>query len=322
VTAPASFEGERFLEDLRGLDRAGLAVCAFLSAGDGYERYAQRLAVSCRRFGLPHSIWRVRAVHCSISLRGTGDLRCTKPSFIGHCLDQLGGAAVAYVDVDTLFMARPQAFTDARASGCDFAIYNWLDDPHNETYLPANHKLISPDPKSSFYMFSHRVEWASAEQLICSGVTQFYADSAAARALLARWQQTIAVNPRAADDQCLNFAYNNPGEDATAMRSLWLDKAYARSPWWPHVEPVVLHPAIPALGQLHAAVTEAEGRRSIYLERCTPNDTPTLFPRDGGVDVTSGVTFHIDAQGHPQPAGRYTGRFWIYPEDPAPGELS
>lgn len=321
MTAPAGFTGEAFLEDLAGIDHAGFAVCAFFTPGDGYERYARRLADSCRRFALPHSIWCAPAVHCSITLRGTPDLRFSKPSFISSCLDRLAGAGVAYLDVDTILTAHPQSFFDARASNRDYAAYNWLNDPHNEAYLPANDKLDSTDPKSAFYLFSHRVEWSSAEQLICSGVTQFYSDTAAARALLAGWQQAIADNPRSADDQSLNLAYNNPQPGAAPVCSLWLDKAYARCPWWPHVRPVVLHPAIPAREQPFAPVSETAQRRLVHLDRCTRNETPTLFPRDGGVETSTGTLFRLDAQGRPQPSGRYDGQFWIYSENPAPGDV-
>lgn len=322
MTSPPVFEGEPFLEDVSGVGRSGFAVCSFFSPGEGYERYAERLIASCRRFGLPFSVWRAPAVHCSISLRGTGDLRFTKPAFIHSCLDRLRGAGVAYLDVDALLMANPEAFVEARAAGQEFAIYNWLADPHNEAYLPANQKLVSSEPRSAFYVFSHRVEWRSTEQLICSGVAQFWLDTAGARALLARWQATIAANPRSADDQSLNFAFNNPPPGTAAPRSRWLDKAYARYPWWPHVDPVVLHPAIPALGQPVAEIAEADGRRTVHLDRCDRNETATLFPRDGGVDVSTGIEFRIGADGRLEPTGRYPGRFWVYPEDPAPGELS
>lgn len=319
---PGGFTGDVFLEDLSGLDQAGFAVCAFFTPGDGYERYARRLADSCRRHGLPHSLWRAPAVHCSISWRGNPDLAFTKPSFIGACLDRLGGAAVAYLDVDTVVTARPESWFAARTAGHDFAIYNWLADPHNETYLPANHKLVSPEPQSRFYLFSHRVEWRSEAQLICSGVTQFYAATAAARALLAGWQDTIARNPRSADDQSLNYAHNNPAPGAPPLRALWLDKGYARCPWWPHVPPVVLHPQIPALAQPFVPVAEDGGRRAVYTERCARNEAPLLFPRDGGVDVSTGIVFRLDAGGRPQPAGRHAGRFWIFSEDPGPEELA
>lgn len=322
MTATGGFAGEPFLEDLRDLDRTGFAICAFFSTGDGYERYGRRLADSCRRFELPHSVWRAPAVHCSISLRGSPDLRFTKPSFIGFCLDRLAGAGVAYLDVDTIVAAHPQAFFDARAGRRDLAIYNWLADPHNEAYLPANRKLVSPEPESHFYLFSHRVEWTGTVQLNCSGVTQFYADTPGARALLAGWQQVIAENPRAADDQSLSFAHNNPVPGAPPVNALWLDKSYARCPYWPHVQPVILHPAIPAVGQPHAALVESGGRRWIHLDRCAPNTTPLLFPREGGVDASTGITFRLDAAGRPQPTGHYGGRFWIYSEDPAPGEVA
>jgi len=318
VTPLHGFEGEPFLEDLGALRTTGFAVCAFLSAGGGYEAYARRLAESCRRFQLPFSVWRAPAVHHSISWRGSPDTRYTKPSFITHCLDRLGGAGVAYLDVDTLVVARPEAWLEARRDGRDFAIYNWLHDPHNEAYLPNNHKLVSAEPQSNFYTFSHRVEWCTSEQLNCSGPSQYYADSAAARGLLDHWQRTVTANPRSADDHSLNFAFNNPLPRQPPLNPLWLDKAYARYPWWPHVAPVILHPAIPALAQPFAAVKGPAGEPAIHLDRCTPNETPLLFPRDGGVEVRSGTVFRLDPQGHPQPVGRYPGRFWIYGEDGVP----
>ncbi|WKZ11778.1 MAG: hypothetical protein QY320_11900 [Gammaproteobacteria bacterium] len=321
MTAPARFTGELFLEDLAGLERTGFVVCSFFTPGDGYERYARRLAASCRRFGLPHSLWRVPVVHHSISWRGSPDLRFTKAGFIEACLDRLGGPGVAYLDVDMLVAAQPQSLCEAQAAGHDFAVYNWFGDPRNEAYLPANHQLASTAPESSFYLFSHRVEWCSHSQLNCSGSTQFYRNSPAARALLARWQQTIAANPRAADDQSLNFAYNNPIPGTPPPRALWLDKAYMRCPWWPHVAPVILHPQIPALSQPFAAVAESAGGRLVHFEHCTRNETPLLFPRDGGVDTATGIVFRLDAQGRPQPVGRYEGRFWIYGEDPTPEDV-
>ncbi len=321
MTAPARFTGEPFLEDLAGLGRAGFVVCAFFTPGDGYESYARRLAASCHRFGLPHSLWLAPAVHGSISWRGGADLGFTKPSFISSCLERFAGTGIVYLDVDMLVAAHPQSFFDAQEAGCDFAVYNWFADPHNEAYLPANHKLAAPEPESHFYLFSHRVEWCSQEQLNCSGSTQFYGNSAAARSLLAGWQRTIADNPRAADDQSLNFAYNNPAPGTPLPRARWLDKAYVRCPWWPHVAPVILHPQIPALSQPFTAVAESAECRLVHLDRCTRNETPLLFPRDGGVDTATGIVFRLDQQGHPQPVGRYEGRFWIYREDPALEEI-
>ncbi|MCK6372370.1 MAG: hypothetical protein L6Q83_13800 [Gammaproteobacteria bacterium] len=321
MSAAARFAGEPFLEDLDGVESAGLAVCAFLTPGDGYERYARRLAASCRHFALPYSIWLIPVIHHSISLRGSADIGCSKPSFIRACLDRLGGAAVLYVDVDMIVAARPESLFLAQRAGCDFAIYNWLADPDNAAYLPANGKPGLADPRSSFYVFSHRVGWCSEEQLNCSGATQFYADTAGARKLLERWQDVIAANPRSADDQCLNFAFNNPGVGGAPVKASWLDKSYARCPWWPHVRPVILHPPVPALGQPFAAVREGAGEHVVHLDRCTPNEKPPLFPTDGGVDVRTGVVFRLSAEGRPQPVGRYLEPFWVYTEDPPLAEL-
>jgi hypothetical protein len=336
MDARAGFEGEVFLEDLRDLDRTGFAACAFFTPDGRLERCARRFAASCERLGVPYSVWRAAAVHPSISTRGTGDLRFTKPSFIAANLDRLSGSDVAYFDVDTLLVATPLSLVEARMSECDFAIYNWLADPRNETYLPANRKIRSAERESEFYVFAHRVTWLSTEQLICSGATQYYANTAAARELLAAWQAAIAAKPRSADDKCLDFAHNNAIARGMRLRSLWLGKAYARCPWWPHVEPVVLHPGIPALTQAHAPVDESSGRRRVDTARCAPNETPLLFPRDCAVDTRTGIVYRIAADNRLVEVDRYAGRFWIYAEeagldealagsrprdgDPAPGE--
>lgn len=313
-----AFRGAGYQEDLAALPTTGYAVCAFFTPGDGFERYADRLAASCRQFGLPYSLWCAPAIHRSVTLRGTTDLAYTKSSFIRFCLDRLAGAGVAYLDVDTMLVSSPVAFDDIRASGADFAVYNWFADPHNEAYLPAGHRLGPVMPGGLPYLFSHRVERCSSDQLNCSGVTQYYAPSPAARALLLRWQEVIADNPRSADDQCLSFAYNNGTGRFPAVKAHWLGKPYARSPWWPHVEPVVLHPDIPAQNQPFVPPGTPEGHQAFYPERCRVNAAEPVFPRDGGVDVASGVVFRIDVTGRPHPVGRYPGRFWLYDRNGQP----
>jgi len=312
MAAGAKFEGEVFLEDLRELDRTGFAACAFFTPDDRLERCARRFARSCERLGLPYSVWRAPAVHPSISARGTGDLRFTKPSFIGWALDRLAGNDVAYFDADTCLVAAPLGLVEARMSGCDFAVYNWLADPHNAAYLPANRRIASGERASDLYAFTHRVTWSSAEQLICSGATQYYAHSAAARELLVAWQAAIAANPRSADDKCLDFAHNNALGRGLPLRRRWLGKAYVRCPWWPHVEPIVLHPDIPALAQTHVPVDESDGRKRVDTARCVPNETPLLFPQGCAVDTRTGIVYRIAPDGRLQETDRYPGRFWIY----------
>jgi len=315
MAAAARFEGEVFLENLDGLDRTGFAVCAFFTPDARLERCARRLARSCERLDLPYSVSRAPAVHPSISMRGTGDLRFTKPSFIASNLDRLGGSDIAYFDVDTCLVSTPLSLVEARLSECDFAVYNWLSDAHNETYLPANRKIASGERDSEFYVFAQRVTWSSTEQLICSGATQYYGNTAAARELLAAWQAAIAANPRSADDKCLDFAHNNATARGMRLRSLWLGKAYVRCPWWPHVEPVVLHPELPALTQAHVPVDESDGRKRVDTARCVPNKAPLVFPQGCAVDTRTGIVYRIAADGRLEEIDRYAGRFWIYAED-------
>ncbi len=311
------FEHELFLEGRATPDSTPFLVCAFFTGGsDLFERCAVRLARSCEKFELPYSIYRVPRVHQSISLRGTDDLRFTKANFIAFNLERFPDTDVLYMDADTFFMQRPSVLLGLRQDACDFAVYNWLSDPHNEAYVPANRKLRSGERESDFYVFSHRVEWTSSDQLICSGAVQYYGNTRPARALLQAWQRVIVDNPRSADDTCLSFAYNNPIE-GTRLRTRWLEKSYIRHAWWPHVEPVVLHPAMPTSGQAHLPPAESPDRRRLYLERCARNTAEVLFPAGCTVDTTTGIVYRIEDGKRLVPVGRHDGRFWIYPEDVA-----
>jgi hypothetical protein len=310
------FEHELFLESRATLDSTTFLVCAFFTRGsDLLERSAERLARSCEKFELPYRIYRVPHVHQSISLRGTDDLRFTKANFIAFNLERFPDKDVLYMDADTLFMQRPSVLLGLKRSACDFAVYNWLGDPQNAAYAPANRKLRSPERESDFYVFTHRVEWSSTDQLICSGAVQYYGNSPAARGLLQAWHRVIAHNPRSADDKSLDFAYNNAAAPSE-LRTEWLDKSYVRYAWWPHVEPVVLHPAMPASGQ-PPPLAESPGARRLYLERCTRNTAEPLFPAGCTVDTTTGIVYRIEDGKRLIPCGRHDGRFWIYPEDVA-----
>jgi len=317
IRLPIPFEHRVFRENHDRVDSTGFLVCAFFTPDDQrLERYAVRLANSCERFQLPYSIYCLPGVHRSISMRGGDDLRFTKSNFVAFNLERFPGRDVLYMDADTFFVQRPSVLLGLKEAGCDFAVYNWLSDPHNDAYVPANRKLQSGERESDFYVFSHRVEWTSDDQLICSGAVQYYGSTRPARALLEAWQQVIADNPRTADDTSLLFAFNNPGE-RTQPRTRWLDKSYMRYAWWPHVEPVVLHPALPTSGQPHLPPAESPGRRRLYLERCTRNEAEILFPAGCMVDTTTGIVYRMEPGKRLVPCGRHEGRFWIYPEDVA-----
>jgi len=317
IRLPIPFEHRVFRENHERFDSTGFVVCAFFTPNDHQlERCAVRLANSCERFQLPYSIYCMPGVHRSISMRGGDDLGLTKPNFVAFNLERFPGRDVFYMDADTFFTQRPSALLGLKEAGCEFAVYNWLSDPHNDAYVPANRRLGSGERESDFYVFSHRVEWASDDQLICSGAVQYYGNSPPARALLQAWQRVIADNRSSADDKCLDFAYNNDG-DRAQLRVKWLDKSHLRYAWWPHVEPVVLHPAMPTFGQPHLPPAESPDRRRLYLGRCTKNTAEVLFPAGCTVDTATGTVYRIEDGRRLIPFGRHDGRFWIYPEDVA-----
>jgi hypothetical protein len=125
----------------------------------------------------------------------------------------------------------------------------------------------------------------------------------------------IGDNPRSADDKCLDFAYNNDIDGCACLRSTWLDKSQLRQPWWPQVEPVVLHSPLPSASRARALVAESDTQKRVHLDRCAENRSALLFPADCAVDTTTGIVYRIEEGKRLVRCGKYDGRFWIYPED-------
>jgi hypothetical protein len=255
----------------------------------------------------------VPEIHKSLSPSGTGDLTFTKANFIYFNLMRFPGKNVLCLDVDMFFMDHPDDIVKASESGYDFAVYNWLHDEHNEAYLPVNGKLEAGNRSSDFYVFSHSVNFLSEEQLLGSGGVQFYRNSPGARHLLELWQTVISENPDYADDQCLDYAYNNFISDSRNVKAFWLDKAYIRFPWWPHVKPVILHPALCSVKK-RSQLAEKDGRKRFYPERCEKNMSEFLFPGDCIIDTGKRILMKFV---NDQLVERIPIRqdFWIYPED-------
>jgi Nucleotide-diphospho-sugar transferase len=305
---------DRHKENLRFLDKKTFVVCSMFTPGkDGLVRCADRLARSCEKYGLPCSIYRVPEIHRSLSPAGTGDLTFTKANFISFNLARFPGKNILCLDVDMFFMDNPDDIIKASESGYDFAVYNWLHDEHNETYLPVNGKLETGNRYSDFYVFSHSVNFLSDKQLLSSGGVQFYRNSPEAVHLLELWQTVISENPDYADDQCLDYAYKNFIPDSRKVKAFWLDKAYIRFPWWPHVKPVILHPELCSVKK-RSQLEEIDGRKRFYPERCRRNTSDFFFPGDCIIDTKEHMLLkHAD--------GRMVDRiptsqeFWLYPED-------
>jgi hypothetical protein len=304
-TYPRPFTPMGILEQDLSIPRPFL-VAAMCTAD--YADRGRRLAASCKAVGVPYVIYEVPSVHRSISRRGTHDDAYAKSNFIRFLLDEYR-RPILYVDADCVFASYPSLIERIAGVGSDFAIYNWLADEHTDCFVPVEMRTPSGDiDRRRFYRFSHAVDYFAPDQLICSGAVQFYADSAPARRLLERWWETIRRFPDAADDPCLDFAFNNFGLEAGVTPS-WLPKAYARYAWWIYAKPVIDHPELPNGGEF-AEISETEGRKRFYPERAEVRTTIRLFPRDSIVDTAERMILRL-ADGRLLPTGPTDQNFWV-----------
>jgi hypothetical protein len=292
-----------------GKDR-GYVVGAMFTAA--YFEKAERLAASCERFGLPYALHEVPNVHQSISARGNGDLSYTKANFIRHMLSA-HGKSVLYVDADCTFAAAPELIDQLARSRCDFAIYNWYADEYTDRFIPVE---LSPAPGQSpignrFYRFAGSVDWFTHTQLGCSGLVQFYNNSAAARTLLARWHRTIETFPGCSDDAALTFAFNNLGWISWLMKVRWLPKSYARISYWIHTKPVIDHPDPYVPGKTcFTAIRDPRGRKVIYRSRMVRRVPALLFPRDCIIDTEKHMLCRL-TDGNLIPVESTEQEFWL-----------
>lgn len=277
-----------------------------------YAGKAERLAASCEKFGLPYVIHEVPTVHRSISARGTGDLSYTKPNFIRHLLTAFR-KPVLYVDADCEFASEPELIDQLAESRCDFAIYNWYADEYTDRFVPI---ALSPRPgeppvHNRFYRFAGSVDWCTNTQLGCSGLVQFYKDSAAARALLVRWHRTIEAFPGCSDDAALTFAFNNLGWLSWVIKVRWLPKSYARISYWIHTKPIINHPDPYLPGKTNFInIKDPAGRKIIYRSRMERKLPVLLFPRDCIIDTEQHMVCKL-VDGRPIPIESTNQEFWL-----------
>jgi hypothetical protein len=278
-----------------------------------FAHYGQRLLQSCRSFALPLALYEVPAVHRSISQKGDADLSHTKASFVHFLLERFG-RPVLYLDVDCVVAQRPARVEALLDAGVDFAIYNWLADEHTEAYVPM--ELTVKDAsgvhivRDRLYRFSHSIDLYDPSQLICSGPTQFYNNSPAARRLLTEWHEVIESSPRSADDHCLDFAFNNYPPDAPQVAAAWLDKSYARYPWWICTRPVIDHPDFPGDGQGFDPIDERDGKHRFHASAAETRAVEYVFPRDCLIDVQSRTLFRVQNQGLVR-VGSFVHALWL-----------
>jgi hypothetical protein len=247
--------------------------------------------------GLAHVFFEVPQVHRSISPHGVDDPSLTKSAVIRAALDHYQ-RAIAYVDVDAVVRDQPLRLSSFAAAGKDFAIYNWLADEHTDAFKAVPDLPHAPPPtiqRARYLCFSHGIYHFGTEQLMCSGMTQFYGNTLAARALLEAWANVIAQQPGVADDLCLDFAFNN-NLAGVRLSTSWLDKAYARIPWWIYVRPIIDHPDPPGTGEGFTPLKETTTLRHRHLDRLELRKGPHLIPRDCLIDVQQRALYRAQAR--------------------------
>ncbi len=268
---------------LATLENQGFLVAAMYTPD--YAPVAARLEASLQALGLAYVLYEVPHVHRSISRHGRDDAAFTKAAFI-HALLNRYARAILYVDADMVFRAHPEAIAKAASAGADFAIYNWLADEHTDAFkaLPENTaEPLPPIQAARFLGFSHSVDHFATDQLLCSGATQFYGNSAGARRLLRAWAAIVEQQPGVADDHCLDLCFNNGLAAPLSVR--WLQKDYVRYIWWIYVKPLIDHPDAPAAGADFARLAESAQRPRMHRARLRLRPVESLIPRDCVIDV-------------------------------------
>jgi hypothetical protein len=304
-----------YKENFQYMGKRNFIVCSMFTPNrPEFFQYADRLAKSSEKYKLPYSLYIVPEIHKSLALAGKDDLSFTRTNLISYNLMRFPDKNIFCLDIDMFFMDYPKTIDKISDSSYDFAVYNWLSDRHNEAYMPINGKLETGNRYSDLYIFSHFVNLFSTEQLICSGGVQYYRNSSETKYLLELWQAFIASNPDSAEDQCLDFVYNNFILRQRELKAFWLDKSYLRFPWWPHVKPVIIHPGLP-MGGTPKLLNKVNDRKRVYEERCLPrNFNELIFPRDCIIDTKERILLRV-VNNQVVDRKPIQQEFWIYPEN-------
>ena len=267
------------ISDPRRVREAAYVVVSLYTPS--YQAKADRLAASCHAFQLPTIFYRTPHIHHSIAPAGTEDVAFSKPAFIDVALRTYNKPAL-FLDADMVIKDRPELFRGLDRK-CDLAIYNWFADPDAAAWGPM--ELTLPNGRSSgkrYWYMMGAVDYFDQVQLMASGATQFWNTTPEALSLLADWRLALTEFPGAADDECLDFAFNN--RDNSRLRHQWLDKSHVRYPWWPHVKPVINHPDEVTVERAH--LEPRDHRQRHYNGRMGKAAPPRdAFPRWGVLDT-------------------------------------
>lgn len=240
-------------------------VCSFYTKN--YESQANRLAESLEALKIPHQLYEAPTVHQSISPKGSADIAYTKGNVILNLL-AVHNLPILYIDADCEVLKPLNLFSKLVKKKNDFAIFNWLSEEENTAYGPTP----IPDPRCDqrrYYSLCNKIDFKSNDQLICSGASQFWANTSASKDLLAAWNSTISENPLMPDDKSLDFTFNNKlSRSHKLLKPHWLEKKYARYPMWIFDSPIINHPNFPTDNSQIAPsdFNNTKGKKHFYSE--------------------------------------------------------
>ena len=212
-----------------------------------YKDKADRLINSLNNFNLNYKIFEVPTIHYSKSDKGSNDINYCMPKLIIDMLKQFK-VPIIFLDCDLVVMKEPKLFYSLKEKNIDFAIYNWLEDPENDGYLPVKLKINSKrgEIEETYYINSVNVKLLNNPnkevQLFSSGGVAYFSESNSSINILNEWLENIIKYPKAPDDQLLDHTFNYSSTVRKNLKVEWLDKSYCRVFWWIFSQPIIDHP--------------------------------------------------------------------------------
>ena len=215
-----------------------------------YKIKADRLIDSLNNFKLNYKVFEVPSIHYSKSENGSDNINYSMPKLILKMINKYK-VPILFTDCDMVIEKKPELIFSLKEKKIDFAIYNWLEDPENDGYLPVNLDINTEEGKvhKKYYINKVNIKLINnpdkEKQLFSSGAVAYFSDSNESINFLNYWLENIKSYPKAPDDQVLDYTYNY----SSKLRNLkveWLDKSYCRIYWWIFSDPIINHP-----GEVH-----------------------------------------------------------------------
>jgi len=242
---------------------------------------------SVKQFNLSYSIYEVPSIHSSISINGSASSPFHKPNFIRSMLEKFR-KPILYIDIDCIFRHKPSLINDIVSGGYDLAIFNWLSNERNDSYYPIYGCNYT---NNRYYIYRNGLFQRSESQLICSGATQYWSGTKSSLNLLNKWAEIVELNTNSADDECLDFAFNN--NDKT-IKLFNFPKTYARYGYWIFDAPIIDHPDIPNPTK-RQSVKMSQSEKRFYDERCTAKQREYFIKPDLILDTLSNEIYQLQS---------------------------